>query len=637
MTTNPSIRINPTTQGGLSILVVPIIQMYLRGRLVIVPIPGMVRQSLQAIGRWADMNGWWSRYPAAFEAEKSALDALGCSWSIDEAAWQSGHLVIGVELLHEGQPFRLTAEYPDSYPYFPPQVTLHDRVFPRHQHPVGKNLCLLAREGEEWRPGQDTLAGLLKQQFPVILAINSVDASSDYVANHEDHVGEPLSSFLPTAPNSMIVVPDETPGAEFSCGRLVVNVRALHPGAQEALFVSGMIKAIHDLRGKPIVDVAACVPAFSQSMAGFWLRLPERPSLEGLIQASDMQKHFLSLMTSSVPDFDKAIQAAKPGQTIIAGFVYSDEVGWRKSADDWLFLAVRVQRKAKRARAMQVQMTFVQVDWGGEDAWMRRAPALLPLRDKSVLVVGLGSLGSPLVLHLARAGVAHLHLIDCDWLQVGNTVRWALGWQYAGFHKAQALALHLAHEYPYTSALPHHLHIGSPNMPGEMTDYQRLRSLGEACDLIIDATANHRVSHFLADLARELGKPFLWLTTTHGAVGGVVGRVVPGKTVGCWHCFQHGLADGSIPMPADSGGEAIQPGGCSQATFIGAGLDSDEVALLASRLAVATLASGAEGGYPDFGWNVAVADFCRDGFSIAPEWTTSLLHIHPNCAHCNPA
>lgn len=623
--------INPSTHPSPSI---PVIRMYRPDRRLTGLIQDTVRPSRRAIGRWADMNGWWSRYPAAFEAEKSALDALDCSWRIDQAAWHVGRLVIDIELLHDEQRLQLTAEYPDSYPYFPPQVTLHGRVLPRHQHPVGKNLCLLAREGAEWHPGQDTLACLLAQQLPIALAVNAAELSSDFVAEHEDHVGEPISSFLPTDPDCMIVVPDETPAAENHGGRLALDVRAMPSGTH---LIHGLIRTIQDRRGKSVIEVTTRVPGFSQPMAGFWLRLTERPSIESFNQGVGIQQHFLNLMKAALPEFEKAVRATKSGQTIIAGFVYRDEVVWRGSADDWFFLAVRVQREAKRARPAQLQLTLIRADWGGVSAWMRRAPALLPLRGKSALVVGLGSLGSPLVLHLARAGIAQLHLIDCDWLQVGNTVRWALGWQSAGLHKAHALARHLEHEYPYTSVTPYHRHIGSPFAQDEMTDYQHIRSLSESCDLIIDAAANHRVSHFLADLARELGKPYLWLTTTHGAAGGVVGRVIPGRTGGCWHCFQHRLADGSIPLPADSGGEAIQPGGCSQATFIGAGLDSDEVALLAARLAVATLTAGAEAGYSDFDWNVAVADFWRNGFSIAPEWTTAPLDAHPNCAHCNPA
>src|SRR3546814_1560625 len=82
-------------------------------------------------------------------------------------------------------------------------------------------------------------------------------------------------------------------------------------------------------------------------------------------------------------------------------------------------------------RTAQAELRFIRTDWGCEQAWMTRAPSLAPIRARSALVVGLGSLGSPLTLHLARAGIGNLHLVDCDHLQIGNTVRWALGWQYA--------------------------------------------------------------------------------------------------------------------------------------------------------------------------------------------------------------
>src|SRR3546814_8915309 len=133
---------------------------------------------------------------------------------------------------------------------------------------------------------------------------------------------------------------------------------------------------------------------------------------------------------------------------------------------------------------------------------MTRAPSLAPIRARSALVVGLGSLGSPLTLHLARAGIGNLHLVDCDHLQIGNTVRWALGWQYAGFHKASALVAHIGAEYPYTKAHGYDLRIGA-----SLHDYDWIRKLSEQVDIVIDSSANHRISYFLSDLTKELGKP----------------------------------------------------------------------------------------------------------------------------------
>lgn len=581
------------------------------------------------------MDAWWLRYPEALAAEKAGLDAMCISWKIDELQFSEGCLVIDIERDYNGKWQKLKAVYPDSFPYFLPQVFLDDVSFNRHQQPFIKNLCLLAREGEDWRPGQDTLAILLEEQFPKIQSVNTENKSLELVAEQEDHVAEPFSSFLLCAPNCVVIVPDETPSANVSAGRLELNIRPTSPELTNQISVGGVVRRISDLSNNTLVEFDALPPIFSQKQAGFWLRLDARPVLNGESDTDAVKDHFLEQIALKIPSFKRAIESAKSGQILLAGFVYDDEVSWRSNSDDWFFIAVRIRRASKGSRPAQYERHFVRADWGGEKAWMQRAPSLLPLRTKSALVIGLGSLGSPLCVHLARAGIRQLNVVDCDELQVGNTVRWALGWRYAGLHKASALTAYIEQEYPFTSVRPHGVRIGGIRQGAANLDYQLIRELCKDTDLIIDAAANHRVSHFLADLTQELGKTYLWLTTTHGAAGGVVGRIVPDETGGCWHCFQYGLADGSIKLPADTGANEIQPGGCSQPTFIGAGIDSDEIALLGARLAVATLSKNNANGYPDFLDNVFVADLNRDAQSIAPAWKSYKLLKNMACKVCN--
>jgi len=581
------------------------------------------------------MEAWWDRYPAELRREKAALDALGYAWSIDQAAMDAGQMVVRVDVPHDGGVLALTAVYPDTFPYFAPMVTTDSARFQRHQHPLGRNLCLLAREGEDWRPGHDSLATLIKDQLPPLLEVNGEAAVPEIVAQTEDHVGEPLSSFLPYVPESAVIVPDETPPADVSSGRLSLFLRTTPAGWLGQCFVNGVVGSIDDMHGQPLVLFKKSIPSFDRPARGFWLRLNERPTVSTFESAGiDLFK----LVEGKLAPLTKAIQTAKRDEVFVVGLTYRDEVSWRHSADDWVFLAIQVVRETKRSRRAEIRPHFVRADWGGEKAWLRRAPFLMPLRKKTALVVGLGSLGSPVVLQLARAGIGGLRLVDDDNLQVGNTVRWAMGWQYAGFQKLSALVSHVATDYPYTTIRSfNHMRIGAlPNPPaGQPSQYDILKQLVTESDIVIDAAASHRVSHFLADLARELVKPYLWLTTTHGAAGGVVGRLQPSKKMGCWHCFQRGLTDGSIRLPADAGTDEVQPGGCSQPTFIGAGIDSDAVANQAARLAVATLCSGEEGGYPDFAWDVAVADLQRGGLSIAPEWTPYDLAARQDCPDCS--
>ena len=578
------------------------------------------------------MTGWWNRYPKAYEAEIAGLDSLGSPWRKDEGAFQNGLLVVDLDYkLGDGRNISLRATYPDSYPYFAPTVELPELIFPRHQNPLGKNLCLLARNGEEWSPGTDTLAALLKEQLPRLIAVVAETAESEFVKSEEDHTGEPLSNFLPYASECMIVVPDELPSAQHSCGRLVLHVRELTAGLKDPPYVNGVIRTIADLNRKPLVEFSVKTPAYTKDMTGFWLRLKDRPDIPANKQPEIV---FIEMMQKGVPAFDKAVQAAKRGQIFIAGFTYQDEISWRKNDEDWVFIAVRVKLETKGARAAQFEMRFIKADWGGEQAWLNRAPDLRPLRSKSVLVVGLGSLGSPLVMQLARAGIGHVHLVDFDQLQVGNTIRWALGWRYAGCNKTRALHGQINAEYPYTTVNSHQVHLGGLSHPDLTSDYELILELIKSVDLVIDAAASHRVSHFLSDLCLETKKNYVWLTTTPGCAGGIVGRIRSGHTKGCWNCFQRGLNNGKYLLPADGGDNEIQPGGCSQPTFIGAGVDSDEVALLASRLSIATLCSESSNGYPDFEWEVAVGNFRGTKVSSAPEWKTYTLESDNSCGLC---
>lgn len=592
------------------------------------PIPRAIAQSV-------DMRPWWERYPENLAAEIAAWDAignLGYTWKEDEAAKASGRLVIHIELKRGSETLQFTAVYPDTFPYFQAHVQFHSQQFIRHHHPLNRNLCLIGRDGEGWRPGHDTTAALLAKAFPDIVAINAGDLSEDEVKAKEDHVGEPVSSFLDYTSNCAIIVPDQTPQSDLESGHLTLMLRPKRGGGSETPFVSGVLKTISDANHRVLVQFPTSIPSFSAQMGGFWVRLRARPAVDGALP-----KRLHDLISEKVPAFKKAIRHAKRGEFVIAGFVYPDEVSWRKNADDWIFVALQITQEEKRSRPASFVPRFIRADWGGEDAWLRRAPALRPMRQKSALLVGVGALGSPVAVHLARAGLSRLHLVDCDHLQVGNTVRWALGWRFAGFEKAEAIKTFLADEYPYTRVNFTRARLGVSALGKEpASDYEAMYSLVNGADLVIDASANQRVSHFLADLTTELQKPYLWLTTTPGAASGVVGRIIPGTTEGCWHCFQRNLGDRTIRPPADLGAKDIQPAGCSQPTYIGVGIDSDEIALLGARLAVATLCRGEADGYADFPWDVAVADMAKEGLSIAPDWTPYALTRNKSCAGCNP-
>lgn len=97
-------------------------------------------------------------------------------------------------------------------------------------------------------------------------------------------------------------------------------------------------------------------------------------------------------------------------------------------------------------------------------------------------------------------------------------------------------------------------------------------------------------------------------------------------------CLQHATTDGTVPSPPSDPSGDVQPRGCADPTFTGAGFDVAEVALNGVRLAVSALVGGLYGGYPEADWDVAIISF-RDesGREIMPQWQTFKLHRHPLC------
>lgn len=575
------------------------------------------------------MESWWVRHPGVLEAEKAALQDWGQPWEIDDAQYAMGRLVVRVEVPFGADLHEVTAFYPDSYPYFPPRVRLEAVRLRRHHNPHG-DLCLLADDAAEWKPGCDTLAGILRSQVPKLLAAGDPGTDADFVAETEEHAGEPLSNFLEYLADSAILVPDEGPPPTVPAGRLELHGRK-HP----QFGVVAVLSRVLTDAGAELVNFPLSLAHSTDRFTGNWVRLPGKPELTGN-SPEGWREQFFKLAVETSPEFKKRLEAARTGEIFIFGFVYPDEVRWRQNAQDWVFMCVSIEKARKGARPSRTRYALVRADPAGDVVLAMRAPELTALRSKSVLLIGLGAIGSPVALQLARSGIGRLVLLDCDHVQVGNTIRWALGWSAAGQGKAESISAYLAEQYPRTKVEPCRLRIGlQSHLPDgtPLSDYDFLRERIAQADLVIDATASFLVNHLVTDITRREHRPYLWLSTTPGAAGGVVGRVVPGKTEGCWHCFQRHLADGTFPLPRDGGAAFVQPGGCTHPTFVAAGVDSDEVATLASRLAVATLTSGSAHA-KEFNWDVAVGDLITDDQRIAGRWTERQLPRHAACPHC---
>jgi molybdopterin/thiamine biosynthesis adenylyltransferase len=245
-------------------------------------------------------------------------------------------------------------------------------------------------------------------------------------------------------------------------------------------------------------------------------------------------------------------------------------------------------------------------------------------------LAGAGALGGVIATELANAGLGHLHLIDGDVVDPATFCRQVGTLQLAGLPKANAIAAELALHSPHTTVVPDPLRIGNALNPSG--EHEHWSALVQDADLVIDATANPAASRYLAALAAATGTAFLHASATAGGHGGLVARIRPGRTAGCWACLAHHRADHTIPTPPSAADGLVHPARCTQPTFTGTGTDLRSVALHAARLAIATLIDGQPGAYPDFTDDVHIASlFDTDGHAMPVRWYSTGLPRHRAC------
>jgi molybdopterin-synthase adenylyltransferase len=162
------------------------------------------------------------------------------------------------------------------------------------------------------------------------------------------------------------------------------------------------------------------------------------------------------------------------------------------------------------------------------------------LASASVLVAGLGGLGSISAHYLAAAGVGHLRLVDADTVALENLNRQILHHtDDIGRTKAESAADKLSALNPHCRIDPVRERIVADNAD----------RLAEGCHFIVDATDNAATRSVLNRTALALDIPFVF-----GGVAGMEGMattVVPGRTP-CLACIFPNLArfDSSEPVPA---------------------------------------------------------------------------------------
>ena len=265
-----------------------------------------------------------------------------------------------------------------------------------------------------------------------------------------------------------------------------------------------------------------------------------------------------------------------------------------------------------------------------------RGGGSMNLTDKSILLVGCGSVGSELALRLTSAGVGHLTLSDPDKLSEENLYRHILSVNDIGRLKTEALAVEIAQKYLWAEVTPWYKRLEELWKPAVLQEF----------DLIVIAVGSPNVERAFAEYCRQksIDVPVINCWLEGYGIGGHAILVVP-RTKGCWHCayvdpetHTRGLVS-NLNFLTPTQVVMRNQGGCGTQFLPYSGIAAGYTASIAADLAVRFL-EGQVTKSSKVSWKGSDAEAKRESLGVTRRYRhfTESLHILPlhdkNCDLC---
>lgn len=495
---------------------------------------------------------WWLENPARARSERQSVADLvervnwlrGVHWYLSDGA----ALAVDFEIDHDGQSVSLTMTYAEFYPNAPPIVVPRDGSrLSSHQYGAGGNLCLEHR-ADNW---ETTVTGamMIESAHRLIAGERDVDGP-ELPSAHHISIGQSVRGsyfrFLVTPPFEERLKAME-PGQSIEIG----VAEKYH--AETFTVTSAEIGGATDVRAWP-------AGVRETTKRGHAIRLPAGTTMPAATQ-------------ESIANLLGDLGLAPLREQVLAATGDMDLV-LVSETDIAHFYAYNGNQKRNFGRSRILRV--------GVGVGCRLPDDYAVLVEKSVGIVGCGSVGSKLAAMLARAGVRRFTLVDDDVLFAANLVRNELGAAAIGAHKVDAVRARLIGIAGTIDVTVRRVALGGQES-ADSTD--SVMSALRACDVIVDATTDAHCFNFCAAVAKESLKPLVWGEVFAGGIGGLIARVRSGNEpepqvarnqISAW-CDSHG-----IPAPL-AGLEA------PYATVAGDGVplvaDDAEVAIIAGHLA----------------------------------------------------
>ncbi len=522
-----------------------------------------------------------------------------------------GNLAAQFDIEHGSDIFELILTYPVVFPDVPPLVkTRGGKRISGHQYGANGELCLEYRP-DNWVPDV-TGAMMIESAFKLLSGENPHDESevSEIMDGHVASIGQ-----MTRTAHVRFVVTSEDIAALQSLKENVVYSGVIGRAIQDKK---------HSTRIMHIDDTKAQIwnsqSRFSEQCIKSDVFIIKNPKTA--LPRSPTSADIMACINSAKDDaFNHELIEEKENFYLLV----SEAEAWSLH---WFF-------SNKGEASTFPWTTILDVSQG------RRLPEQLEvIRDKKVGIIGCGSLGSKIAMHLTRSKVGSFLLIDDDVFFESNLCRNELAVPDIGFHKARALRSRLLSVNPNLTVETRQIKLGGQE--SSETTVSAMRQLAE-CDLIVDATAAPAAFNIIAAVCKKEKIPVVWGSVFAGGIGGIVGRALPDidpEPLDARQQTRRWCEEQGVEAPQSSNDNtAYEALGADGQPVIATDADVSVIAAHVARFAIDTLIQPEDGVFP---YSAYVIGLSRNWIFSAPfdtrpiiytnqkEWTSDVEKIDPD-------
>lgn len=562
---------------------------------------------------------WWKRDPNRYLAELEAANHMPGFHRISTAE----RVVLCGPVDVDGTVHTVRVEYTDEFPLTAPRVfEIHPQTgerlpwpLPYHIYPNDQALCLytLGQGDRGWRP-EYTLADILERYSELrrtanaALALNEADST-------------PLAPIPQNNPLLKVVLPKDL--WEFCAKGGEWGLLQCHTVfAEQSRIVVTLVRAKTKNKRAVIrpTDAAALIPpaaALLPPAEGLWLRVPKGWARGPLL--THEKRH--SVLRKLPAQQRELIKGGAPA-LLIDGEAPEQCAGWlahEGTPQGHAVLQVDVMDPIERI--------FCRVDG--------KLSGRKALQSLTVVMVGLGSLGSHVALHLAKAGVSKFDLFDPDVLELENVTRHIGNLQQIGHSKTRIVGAAILGVNPsaQVTATRGSVPFDSVNA-GAITEFRTVYA--QPGTLMVVTTAIDSVERSINRLAVEAKAPVVFGSVIGAGEVGRIFRVIPGKTP-CYECILAAQEHHPEKFPRFGDHDAAGvPAPYRQGGIPALGMDVEIIANFTARMALQTLGRMTD----DLGIADAGADHLlwsnnnTEHFDHPLQLRTESYPMNPDCPIC---